>query len=89
MSKSVRNITQHAIYFLVLHSENLQLPLSLANVSACFHSHWHSVVELLHGLVEDGDGHLRVSVKGELDVVAGAVLARGLVTRQLQVLAAS
>lgn len=59
------------------------------NVSACFHSHRHSVVELLHGLVVDGDGHLRVGVKGELDVVAGTVLARGLVTRQLQVLAAS
>lgn len=46
-------------------------------------------MELLHGLVVDGDGHLRVGVKGELDVVAGTVLARGLVTRQLQVLAAS
>lgn len=76
-------------HYLVLHSENLQLTLSLVHVSACFHSHWHSVVELLHGLVVDGDGHLRVSVKGELDVVAGTVLARGLVTRQLEILAAS
>lgn len=46
-------------------------------------------MELLDGLVVDGDGHLRVGVEGELHVVAGAVLRRHLLARQLQVLAAS
>lgn len=46
-------------------------------------------MELLDGLVVDGDGHLRVGVEGELHVVAGAVLRRHLFARQLQVLAAS
>lgn len=55
---------------------------------ARFHSHWHSVVKLLHGLVVDGNGHLRVSVKGKLYVVAGPVLPCRLVAWQLQVLAA-
>lgn len=56
--------------------------------NACFHLHWHSTVKLLHGLVVDGNGHLRVSVEGKLYVVAGPVLPCCLVTRQLQVLAA-
>lgn len=55
----------------------------------CLHLHWHTVVKLLYGLVVDCDGHLRVGVKGELNIVAGPVLPRRLVTRQLQVLAAS
>lgn len=55
---------------------------------SCFHLHWHSVVKLLHGLVVDGYGHLSVSVEGELYVVAGPVLPRCLVTRQLQVFTA-
>lgn len=46
-------------------------------------------MKLLYGLVVDCDGHLCVGVKGELDIVAGPVLPRGLLTRQLQVLAAS
>lgn len=46
-------------------------------------------MELLHGLVVDGDGHLRISVEGELNIVAGPVLHRSLVARQLQVLAAA
>lgn len=58
-------------------------------VTPCLHLHWHTVVKLLYGLVVDCDGHLRVGVKGELDIVAGPVLPRRLVTRQLQVLAAS
>lgn len=45
-------------------------------------------MKLLYGLVVDGYGHLRVSVEGELYVVAGPVLHRRLVTWQLQVLAA-
>lgn len=45
-------------------------------------------MKLLHGLVVDGDGHLRVSVEGKLYVVTGPVLPRRLVARQLQVLAA-
>lgn len=45
-------------------------------------------MKLLYGLVVDCDGHLCVGVKGELNVVAGPVLPRSLVTRQLQVLAA-
>lgn len=59
-------------------------------IRACqsFHLHWHAVVKLLYGLVVDGDGHLCVSVEGELHVVAGPVLPRRLVSGQLQVLAA-
>lgn len=57
-------------------------------VPGCLHSHWHSVVELLHSLVVDGDGHLRVGVEGELHVVAGSALCLVLVARQLQILAA-
>lgn len=49
----------------------------------CFHLHRYSIVELLYGLVVDGDGHLCISIKGELYVVAGPVLTRRLVTRQL------
>lgn len=45
-------------------------------------------MKLLHGLVVDGYGHLCVSIEGELDVVAGPVLPRRLVTWQLQVFAA-
>lgn len=52
------------------------------------HLHRHSIVELLHGLVVDGNGYLRVSIKGELYVVAGPVLPSCLIPRQLQVLAA-
>lgn len=52
-----------------------------------FHSHWHSVVKLLDGLVVDGDGHLCVGVKDELYIVAGPVLPRRLISRQLQVIA--
>lgn len=46
-------------------------------------------MKLLYGLVVDCDGHLCVRVECELDVVAGPVLPRSLVARQLQVLAAS
>lgn len=53
------------------------------------HLHWNSVVKLLYGLVVDCDGHLRISVKGKLHIVAGPGLHRGLLTRLLQVLAAS
>lgn len=56
---------------------------------ASLHLHWNTVVELLYGLVVDGDGHLRIRVKGKLNIVAGPVLHRRLLTRQLQVLAAS
>lgn len=46
-------------------------------------------MKLLYGLVVDCDGHLRISVKGELNIVAGPVRHRRLFARQLQVLAAS
>lgn len=45
-------------------------------------------MKLLGRLVVDGDGHLRVGVEGELDIVAGPAPPRRLVARQLQVLAA-
>lgn len=61
-----------------------QLALTLTRL----HSHWHPVVELLHCLVVDGDGHLRVGVEGELHIVAGTALCRVIVARQLQVFAA-
>ena len=58
------------------------------NINTAVILHWHPAVELFHRLVVDGDGHLCVSVKRELDVIAGPVLHRLLIlTRQLQVLA--
>ncbi len=69
-------------YFTIMH------PMIFVHQKTCFHLHWHSIVKLLHGLVVDGYGHLCVSVEGELYVVAGPVLPRRLITRQLQVLAA-
>lgn len=63
-------------------------PVLFIHQKTCFHLHWHSVVKLLHGLVVDGYGHLSVSVKGELYVVARPVLSCCLVTGKLQVLAA-
>lgn len=45
-------------------------------------------MKLLYRLVVDGDGHLSVSIKGELHVVAGPVLPCLLIAWQLQVLAA-
>lgn len=45
-------------------------------------------MKLLHGLVVDSYGHLCVGIEGKLYVVAGPVLARRLVSWQLQVLAA-
>lgn len=58
-------------------------------ITSDLHLHWNSVVKLLYGLVVDCDGHLRIGVKGKLNIVAGPGLHRGLLPRQLQVLAAS
>lgn len=65
---------------------NIVQPMSFVHQRT--HLHWHSIVKLLYGLVVDGDGHLRVSVEGELYIVAGPVLPCRLITRQLQVLTA-
>lgn len=57
----------------------------MALTLTCLHLHWHAVVELLHCLVVDGDGHLRVSVESELYIVAGTAFCRVILARQLQV----
>lgn len=63
--------------------------LIVNSVSGVFRNlHWHSIMKFLYGLVVDGYGHLCVSIKGKLYIVAGPVFPRCLVTRQLQVFTA-
>lgn len=52
-----------------------------------FHSHWHTVVEFLDGLVVNSDGNLSIGIEGKLNVVAASALP--LVPRQLHVLVTS
>lgn len=53
-----------------------------------FHSHWHTVVDFLNGLVVNSDGNLCISIEGKLNVVAATALP-DLMPRQFHVFATS
>lgn len=67
---------------LVLIGVNIVFTLNLV------HSHWHTIVEFLNGLVVDSDGNWCISIKGKLNIVATPALS-GLGSGQLHVFATS
>lgn len=73
---------KYTVFALVLLGVNIIFTLYL------FHSHWHTIVEFLSGLVVNSDGNLCISIEGKLNVVATTALS-DLVPGQLHVFSTS